>query len=104
MWETISRREIGCMRIHNAKVFSKLGNSNLPLQVKKLRQKGNIFSKKFSVNFCDFESSVCAPIPHLQDENCDLLCLKRHLTEKMHPMSPLRVGHKAERCSPSRLS
>lgn len=56
MWETIPSKEMGCMRMHNAKAFRKLGNSHLTLQVKKLRQEGNIFSKKFSVNFCEFES------------------------------------------------
>lgn len=47
---TISSKEMCYIRMHNAKPFSKLGNSHLPLQVRKLRQKGSKFSKKFSVN------------------------------------------------------
>lgn len=50
MWETISSKEICHIRMHNAKAFNELGNSNFPLWVKKLRQRGNMFSKKFSVN------------------------------------------------------
>lgn len=80
MWETISSKDMCYIRMYNAKAFSKFGNSHLPLQVKKLRQKGNVFSKKFSVN----SSPKSLLLPYLPDEKWDLLCLKLHLTEKRH--------------------